>query len=248
MRSCSTCGRRRGRAIRACAWLPRKEFRQALSHAVDREAFANAVFLGAAVPITGRSRRATRAGSGPTSRATSSPRDKARETARRESASQNRDGDAWLEDAQGTEARFTVLTFRGNRALERGAAVLRDALRQVGVAIDIVPLEANAVRQRGRRRLRGRLHPFSATDLDPAMSTRFLAQLRAARISGNLGQRSPATDWERRIDTLMTQQAATLDRRRSAERLFNEVQRIFAENLPVLYFAAPRVYTAPARG
>ena len=25
-------------------------------------------------------------------------------------------------------------------------------------------------------------------------------------------------------------------------RLFNEVQRIFAENLPVLYFAAPRLY------
>jgi peptide/nickel transport system substrate-binding protein len=35
------------------AWLARKEFRQAISHAVDREAFANTVFLGAAVPIHG---------------------------------------------------------------------------------------------------------------------------------------------------------------------------------------------------
>ena len=31
----------------------RKEFRQALSHAVDREAFSDAVFLGTAVPIHG---------------------------------------------------------------------------------------------------------------------------------------------------------------------------------------------------
>ena len=35
------------------AWVTRKEFRQAISHAVDREAFANTVFLGAAVPIHG---------------------------------------------------------------------------------------------------------------------------------------------------------------------------------------------------
>ena len=48
---------------------------------------------------------------------------------------------------------------------------------------------------------------------------------------------------KRRIDTLMREQAATLDPARRKE-LFNEVQRIFAENLPVLYFAAPRMYYA----
>ena len=34
-------------------WITRKEFRQAISHAIDREAFANTVFLGAGVPIWG---------------------------------------------------------------------------------------------------------------------------------------------------------------------------------------------------
>ena len=33
--------------------MARTEFRQAISHAVDREAFANTVFLGAGVPIWG---------------------------------------------------------------------------------------------------------------------------------------------------------------------------------------------------
>ena len=44
----------------------------------------------------------------------------------------------------------------------------------------------------------------------------------------------------------MLEQAATVDpaRRRA---LFNEVQRIFAENLPVLYFAAPRMYYGAQR-
>ena len=35
------------------AFVSRKEFRQALSHAVDREAFAQTVFLGEAVPVWG---------------------------------------------------------------------------------------------------------------------------------------------------------------------------------------------------
>ena len=39
----------------------------------------------------------------------------------------------------------------------------------------------------------------------------------------------------------MAKQSSTTneDERR---RLFNEVQRLFSENLPILYFAAPRVY------
>ena len=40
----------------------------------------------------------------------------------------NRDADEWLEDDKGTEARFSVLTYRGNSSLERSVAVLRDDL------------------------------------------------------------------------------------------------------------------------
>ena len=54
---------------------------------------------------------------------------------------------------------------------------------------------------------------------------------------------TPATEWERQIDALMLEQARTVDPARRRE-IFNDVQRIFAENLPVLYFAAPRLYVA----
>jgi peptide/nickel transport system substrate-binding protein len=59
----------------------------------------------------------------------------------------------------------------------------------------------------------------------------------------NLAQKAPATEWERQIDMLMTQQASTIDLARRHE-IFNSVQKIFAENLPVLYFAAPRLFYA----
>jgi peptide/nickel transport system substrate-binding protein len=58
-----------------------------------------------------------------------------------------------------------------------------------------------------------------------------------------MSQRSPSTEWERRIDTIMLEQAASADQERR-RMLFRDVQRIMAENVPVLYFAAPRMYYA----
>jgi peptide/nickel transport system substrate-binding protein len=59
----------------------------------------------------------------------------------------------------------------------------------------------------------------------------------------NIGEKTPATDWERQIDDLMRRQATTTSEQ-ERYRLFAQVQRIFVEHEPVLYFAAPRVYVA----
>jgi peptide/nickel transport system substrate-binding protein len=223
-------------------WLTRREFRQALSHAVDREAFADTVFLGAAVPIHGPVTPGNRRWFWPSVPRYEFSRDRAKALFE-QLGLRNRDDDEWLEDASGAEARFTLLVFRGNPVLERSAAVLRDDFRQVGIAVDVVPLESSAVRTRV---LGGdfdaALVRFAATDLDPAISRDFWVSSGASRF-WNPGQKVPATEWERRVDELMAQQTATTDED-ERKRLFNEVQRIFAENLPMLYFAAPRVYVA----
>ena len=80
------------------------------------------------------------------------------------------------------------------------------------------------------------------SDLDPAGNMDMWLSSGGAHV-WNLTQATPATEWEKRIDDIMKVQAATVDRGRRQE-LFNEVQEIFAGNLPVLYFAAPRLYYA----
>ena len=80
------------------------------------------------------------------------------------------------------------------------------------------------------------------TDLDPAGNLDFWLSTGSAHF-WNLEQRAAATEWERRIDTLMLEQAAELDPARR-EMQFRAVQKILAENLPVLHFAAPRMYFA----
>ncbi len=220
--------------------MARKEFRQAISHAVDREAFANAVYLGAAVPIHGPVTPGNPRWFWPSITRYEFSRDKA-VALLAGLGLKNRDQDEWLEDAKGTEARFTLQTFRGNRVLERSAAVVRDELRQVGVAIDVVPLETNAVRQSVvKGEFEAAFIAFFTNDPDPAMSKDLWLSSGGAHF-WHLGQTTPATDWERQIDELMAKQASTLDEA-ERKRLFTEVQRIFADHLPMLHFAAPRVY------
>ena len=222
------------------AWLPRKEFRQALSHGVDREAFANTVFLGAAVPIHGPVTPGNPRWFWPSIPRYEFSRDKARALLEGLGL-KNRDADEWLEDEKGTEARLAVLTFRGNRVLERSATVLSDDLRQIGVALDIVPLEPNAVQQAVvAGDFEAALITLNLTDPDPAM-TKDLWLSSGSFHLWNPGQKSPGTNWERQIDELMAKQASTLDEGQRKQ-LFNEIQRIFSENLPMLHFAAPRVF------
>ena len=57
----------------------------------------------------------------------------------------------------------------------------------------------------------------------------------------NPEQKTPSTPWERRIDELMRTFAGSTDEAERV-RLFGEVQREFAGAMPVLYFAAPRVF------
>ena len=229
------------------AFVQRPEFRQAISYAVDREAFAEAVFLGAAVPIWGPITPGN-----PQWFWADVPRYPHNDQQARHVlytvGLQDRDlgggtFDGVMRDEKFTQARFTVLTQRGVGSYERGTAVLKDELARVGIPINVVPLEVGALIKRLLACDYDAIYyrPV-ATDLDPAGNLDFWLSAGSAHF-WNIGQRQPSTDWERRIDTLMLEQAATLDPARRRQQ-FDAVQRIFAENLPVLYFAAPRLYYA----
>ena len=222
------------------SWITRKEFRQAVSHAVNREGFANTVFLGEAVPVYGPVTPGNRRWFWPSHPRHEFSREKATAILASIGLTQ-RDQDEWLEDAQGNDARFTVLTFRGNSVLERGAAVVRDDLQKVGIAVDLVPLETNSVQQRV---LGGDFETafiqFTFSDPDPAMSKDFWLSTGSSHF-WNPAQPTPATEWEREIDELMAKQSSSVDED-ERQKLFNDVQRILADNLPIIYFAAPRVF------
>jgi peptide/nickel transport system substrate-binding protein len=223
------------------AWLQSRELREAVSIGVDREAMAEAVFLGAGVPIYGPVTPANRAWHDPEA-APAIARDLARARALLGQAGLvDRDGDGMFEAPDGSPARFSLLTQKGNTLRERTVAVLQAQLREVGLVVDVVTLEQPAVVERLTRGDYEAIYfGAQASDTDPASTLDFWLSSGALH-PWHPAQPAPATAWEGEIDDLMRRQVAASDPA-ERRRLFGEVQRIFAREQPAIYFVAPRVY------
>lgn len=227
-------------------WMRNREFRQALSYAVDRQAIANTVYFGAATPVFGPVTPRNKTWF--TASVPTYPFDRAKATQLLAGLGlRDRNADGLLDDSAGRPIRFSMLMRQGSSIRERTATMLQDQLKAVGVGIDIVSLDMGGVFQRWMKRDYDSIyHGFDASATDPAMNLDFWLS------SGGMhfwhpSQKTPATPWERRIDDLMRQQAssASLPDR---QRIFSDVQRIFGEEVPALYFVVPNLtFAASAR-
>jgi peptide/nickel transport system substrate-binding protein len=223
-------------------WLLRRELRLAISHAVDRAAFAETVFLGAAVPVYGPITPGNTRWYAP-----DLPKaDYDQAAARRLLAGlglSDRNGDGILEDRSGAPAGFTILTAKGNSALERGAEFIAQELKKVGLDAAVAAIDNGAAIDRIERGDYDAVYfRFLTTDLDPALNIELWVSSGSAHV-WNPSQPKPATEWEREVDQLMAKQVAALDQAQR-KALFDQVQTIMAEQLPTIQFVAPRIYLA----
>jgi peptide/nickel transport system substrate-binding protein len=223
------------------SFLQRAEFRQAVSYAVDRDAIVSSVYLGDATPIDGPISPGNKTWYSPES--PRYPHDVNRAKALLAGIGlADRNGDGMLEDASGAPVRLTILT-QANHIRGRVATVLQEQLRQVGIAVDVAALDPRSMFQRfSAGDYDAMYYGFQASSLDPGNNLDFWLSGGAAHV-WNPGQAQPATPWERRIDELMQQQiaASTLAER---QRIFSDVQKVFGENLPAIYFVAPNIAIA----
>jgi peptide/nickel transport system substrate-binding protein len=229
-------------AVAKRPWLLRQELRAAISYAVDRSAFAETVFLGAAVPVYGPITPGNQRWYSPDLPKTEhDPAAAARLLAR--IGLVDRNGDGMLEDRTGEAAGFTILTTKGNSALERGAAFIAQELKKVGLSVEVAALEGGAAVERiVRGDYEAVYFRFLTTDVDPALNIELWVSSGSAHV-WNPGQAKPATEWERQVDALMARQVTALDQG-ERKALFDQVQKIIAEQMPMIQFVAPRIYLA----
>lgn len=226
---------------RRAPWLERREVRQAISCGVDRQAIVNTVYLGAAIPIYGGITPGNKQWYAAAAPACAG--DPAKAKALLASAGlADRNGDGMLEDAGGAAVRFAVLTH-GGHLRERVASVLQQQLRQLGIAVDVVPLDPRGLFARWQKGDYDAIYfGLQASSTDPALNPDFWFSSGAMHF-WNPAQKAPATPWEARIDALMRQQATSRDLP-ARQKAFAEVQQILGEELPLIYFVAPKVTLA----
>lgn len=219
-------------------WFRDKTFRQAVSSAIDRDRMAREIYGGRARPTHTILSEENPKWNNPAVPQFSFNPAKARELLA-QIGIQDRDGDGTLEDASGRRIEITLHSNIGNPAREKAAAMIAEDLRRIGMVIHYQPIEFRALLEKvsGTFDYECVLMGLGGGGMDPASQMNVLK-------SGEFlhqwfpEQKTPSTEWEARIDHLMDAQMRTLDFA-ARKRMFDEVQAILAEELPMIYTVTP---------
>src|SRR6185437_12809545 len=219
-------------------WFRDRRFREAISCAINRARIVKDVYNGQAQPVYAFLSADNKKWNNPGIANYSYNPQKARALFT-ELGMTNRAGDGRMVDAGGHPVEFTMVSSSENPIREAIAVRLADDLKQFGIVMhyDAEPFPKMLERINETMDYESACMGFDGGGLDPASQMNVLMS-GAPLHQWFPSQRTPATDWERKIDVLMTDQMHTLefDRRK---RDFDEVQAIWANEMPMICIAAP---------
>ena len=224
-------------------WFRELKFRQAISAAVDRDAIVRLVYQGRGAalwgPVTPGDRRWV------DSSIPHSPRSLERARALLKEAgfswSTSPDGGSVLIDSDGKLVEFSILTSSSNADRAKMATLLQDDLKQLGMHVQVVPLEFRSLIDRvtQTKQYDACILGLASFDTDPNPNLNVWLSSGGTHL-WNPSQSHPATSWEAEIDRLMERQlsAPGYEQRK---KLYDRVQEILAEYQPMIFLASPDI-------
>jgi peptide/nickel transport system substrate-binding protein len=227
------------------AWFNDTRFRQAVSSAIDRQNITSVTLQGLASPLYGfvspGNRNWVASGLPPITYDLERSRALLREAGFITRGPNDRPE---LYDAKGNRVEFSLIVPSASQALKDMMIVIQGDLAQLGIKMQVAPIDFGDLQRRITESYDydACLLVASLTEPDPSAYTNLLSS-SSPTCRWRPKQSKPATDWEARIDDLLAKQARETDpeRRRAA---FNEVQRILAEQLPVIPVVARHIPAA----
>ena len=227
------------------AWFKQTAFRQAVSAAIDRAGMVRLVYQGRATALASHVTPGNELWVN-----TALPRPqrslaRARELLGRAGFVMK---DGQLRDATGSPVVFTIVTNAANAARVQMATIIQDDLREIGIQAQVVPLENRALLDRVLK-----THDYDAALMAVASGDADPNSEMNVWLSGGpthlwrLGAPAPLAPWEKEIDELMQRQLVTLDGA-ARKRLYDRVQQLVAENLPMIPLVSPNVLVGAKSG
>jgi len=224
-------------------WFREVKFRQAVSAAADREAIIRLVYQGRGAAIWGLVTPGNkRWGDANLPRL---PRSLERARALLKEAgfswTTGSNGESTLQDPDGKPVEFSILTSSSNADRSKMAALLQDDLKQLGMRVQVVPLEFRSLLDRvtQTREYDACIMGIASYDADPNSDINVWLSSGGTHL-WNPSQAHPATPWETEIDHLIEEQlsARTFDQRK---KLYDRAQEILAEYQPMIFLASPDI-------
>jgi peptide/nickel transport system substrate-binding protein len=224
-------------------WFRAEKFRQAISFAIDREAIVRLVYLGRGAalwgPVTPGNRRWANAAITYPGRSLDKSRHLLAEAGFRLVTGEN--GEQELVDADGKAVEFSIITSSSNADRAKMAALIQDDLKQLGMRVQVVPLELRSLIDRvtQTKEYDACVLSIASFDADPNSDLNVWLSSGGMHL-WNPSQQRPATEWEAEIDRLMEQQLAAANYAQR-KKLYDRVQQILTERQPMIFLASPDV-------
>ncbi len=223
------------------AWFQNVKFRQAVSHAVDREAIGRQVYAGRATPQFSPVSPANKFFYNANTRKYNY--DVAASERLLREAGFTKGADGFLRDSAGNVVEFTLSTNSGNQDREAIGNLVRQDLTKLGMRVTFAPEAFNTLVGKlvGTFQweaiiigLTGGLEPHTGQNVWKSTGSLHMWWPK---------QEKPATEWETEIDRIFDQAATTVDQNKRKQ-LYNRWQEIVSEQVPIIYFTT--TLTQPA--
>ena len=225
-------------------WFREQKFRQAVSHAIDRDAIVRTAFQGYGIPLFNFNSPSNKVWY--TDNITTYPYnpDRARELLK-EIGIEDRNNDGIVEDSQGRPIKFTINTNANRQFRVNMGTLIKDNLAKIGMDVTLQPLESGLISEKLQN-----TRDFDAIILgwqsqvppDPIIGKNVLLPSASTYYSFP-NQAEPSTEWERRLQELITlnsKQISLADRQQS----YWEAMKIWSDYLPEIELAAPKYFVA----
>jgi len=223
------------------AWFRSRNFRRAISAAVNRADICRIVYYGHAQPAAGPI--------SPANRFWFDARLKPHAYDPKEALDRlRRDGfhleNNVLRDREGHPVEFSLITNSGNKAREHMSAMIQQDLAAIGIKVNLVTLDFRSLIERISQSYRYEACLLGLTnyDLDPNSQMNVWLS-SASNHQWNPSQKTPATAWEAEVDRLMEAQAAAVDREKR-KAYFDKVQEIASDEAPFIYLVTKNSLSA----
>jgi peptide/nickel transport system substrate-binding protein len=224
-------------------WFREVRFRQAVSAAVDREAIVRLVYQGRGTPLWGLVAPGNRRWGN--EELAHPPRSLERARALLKDAGfswgNGPNGESSLLDSEGKPVEFSILTSSTNADRAKMATLIQDDLKQLGMRVQVVPLEFRSLLDRvtQTKEYDACVMGIASYDADPNSDINVWLSSGGTHL-WNPSQEHPATAWEAEIDRLISEQmiARTFAQRK---KLYDRAQEILAENQPMIFLASPDI-------
>lgn len=226
------------------AWFSNKLFRQAVMYGFDRAGVAKGVYFGRAEPEESIINQGNPLWYNPNVHHYPYDPAKARELLKQA-------GFHWDEHGQLADSSNHLVEFELNMnntvvQLTDMASVFKSNMQDLGISVRLTPLDFGALLRKVDATYDYEACVIgwasSAGAVDPSEQKALLQTVSEDHLFNPI-EPKPATDWEKRVDDLINLQEQSFDpvERKKA---FDEIQMIYAEELPLLYVVTPNIYQA----